>query len=147
MLRLERSFTQISRRLIAGDIPSLLDHFDLPMAIYSGDKVIVCRDMATLARTIGRYRAWLRWLGGHDIRSDAVAVPLMRGRTGTIWIETTVLDRAGAIIDRWQQRCFFRLFEGLPRICMIEHLPFEEASAAARPDRPGRPALRALNGV
>lgn len=146
MLRLERTFIDMSKRLMAGDIPAILGRFETPVAIYSGRKVVVCRDLPSLAQVLSRYRDRLARHGAQDLQTRAVAVPLMRGKTGTIWVENSLMDGSGGVMDRWQMRFFFRLAHGLPRICMVEYLRCQDVAAEARSVPAERPALRMVRG-
>lgn len=130
MTDLETTFVSLSRNFIAGDFAAVLSRFDLPVAIYAGDRVIICPTAGRFVETMARYRKLLVDWGVRDIEAKVLAVPLMRGITGTIWLEKTYLGADGTQLDSCQLRYFFRQIYGQTRISMIEYVTLPKAAAS-----------------
>ena len=121
MIQLEEAFTRLSDSFFAADDAAVLAVFEFPMAIYADGGVLVFSNAGALKSAMSRYRKLLIDNNICDIEASVAAVPLLRGLSGTIWIDVTYYDAGGAPIDTSQLRYFFRLSGGRPRIAMIEY--------------------------
>ena len=131
MKSLHSFFTGLSDDFISGDFAAVIERFDFPMAIYKEGEVIVCSTPARLVAAFEQYHRLLVSNGARSATVNILAVPLMRGTTGTIWIEKTYHDADGAIVDSAQLKYFFRARFGTPRISMMEYLHAPSAAMAS----------------
>ncbi len=129
MRTLRESFFALSKNFIAGDFTAVLRNFDLPVAIYADDKIVVCPDIERLIDAVTQYHSLLREHGVTNVEVDVVAVPLMRGSTGTIWVEKSYRTEDGKQVDTCTMRYFFRRLRGRTRISMVEFLKLPLGSA------------------
>ncbi len=122
MSTLEETFTSIAKNFIAGDFDAVAAQFDTPIAIYAGERVVICPSHARFIETMRRYHALLTDAGITDVSVNVIALPMMRGTTGTVWVEKTYYDAKGARVDSCQVRYFFRRIYGQTLVCMLEYV-------------------------
>ena len=122
MLDFDTYFAAISEDFIAGEFASVARRFDFPMAIYADKRVAVCIEEERLLVTLGRYHRLLKERGADTVKARVVAAPMMRGVSGTVWMEKVYFDARGEIVDTCQLRYFFQIRNSLPRISMLEYL-------------------------
>ncbi len=122
MPTLEETFTSIAKKFIAGDFDAVCAYFDMPIAIYAGERVVICPSQARFIETMRRYHQLLTDAGIADVSVNVIALPMMRGTTGTIWVEKTYFDAQGTRVDSCQVRYFFRRVYGQTRVCMLEYV-------------------------
>lgn len=118
---IEREFKSFSDAVFAGDLAELTRWFFFPMAIYAETKVSVFQNWQMLSEYFAFFRADLQAQGAASVVTDVVAVPMMRGTSGTIWLNDKYLDAAGMEVTTSQVRYFFNLSDGAPRIALIEY--------------------------
>ena len=121
MHAIESDFKEFARDVMSGDLNALASWFAFPLAIYAESKVSVFQNWSGLLEYFTFYRAELMARGAVSVSADVVAMPMMRGHSGTIWMNDTFYDQDGTQVAVAQVRYFFNIHSGKPQIALIEY--------------------------